>query len=191
MKLVAIAGALRKESLNRRLLSLATKLLEAGGAEVDLVDFHALAIPIYDGDVEASSGLPAGAQELAKRVTAADGLVIASPEYNLGVNALTKNAIDWLSRAKPMPLRGKSALLLSASPGLVGGNRGLWALRPSLEVLGVHVYPDMFSLASAHQGFRPDGELADEALGKFLRRVTDGYLRTARALASAAGEKKS
>jgi len=176
-----MAGALRSGSLNKQLLKLAVKLLEGAGAEIDLVDFRALAIPIYDGDVETGTGLPHGALELAARVTAADGLVIASPEYNVSMPALLKNAIDWLSRAKPMPLRGKNALLLSASPGLVGGNRALWALRPSLEVLGVHVYPDMFSLASAHQAFRPDGELVDEALAKFLRRIVDGFVRVTRA----------
>jgi NAD(P)H-dependent FMN reductase len=189
MKLLALAGALRKGSLNRQLLSLAVKLLEGAGAEIDPIDFRALAIPIYDGDVETSTGLPPGALELAARVTAADGLVIAAPEYNMSMPALLKNAIDWLSRAKPMPLRGKTALLMSASPSLVGGNRGLWALRVPLEVLGVHVYPDMFSLASAHQAFKPDGELVDEALAKFLRRVVDGYVRVTRAHQTA--EKKS
>jgi len=184
MKLLAIAGALRQGSLNKQLLRLATKLLEGAGVEIDSIDFRALAIPIYDGDVEASTGLPPGALELAKRVTGADGLVIASPEYNMSAPALVKNAIDWLSRAKPMPLRGKSALLLSASPSLVGGNRGLWALRVPLEVLGVHVYPDMFSLATAHQAFTPEGELKDEPLGKFLRRTIDGFVRATRALQS-------
>lgn len=188
MKLLAVAGALRKESLNKQLLNLAEKLLAGAGVDLDPIDFRALALPIYDGDVEASTGLPHGALELAARVTGADGLVIASPEYNFSMPALLKNAIDWLSRAKPMPLRGKSALLMSASPALVGGNRGLWALRVPLEVLGVHVYPDMFSLASAHQAFTPEGELKDEALAKFLRRVVDGFVRTTRALQSA--EKK-
>jgi NAD(P)H-dependent FMN reductase len=182
VKLLAIPGALREGSHNRRLLALAAKLLGGAGIEIDWIDFRSLAIPIYDGDVETSTGLPPGALELAKRVTAADGLVIASPEYNMSMPALLKNAIDWLSRAKPMPLRGKCALLLSASPSLVGGNRGLWALRVPLEVLGVHVYPDMFSLATAHQAFKPDGELGDEALAKFLRRVVDGFVRVTRAI---------
>ena len=182
MKLLTMAGALRQGSLNKQLLNLASKLLQAAGAELDPVDFRALAIPIYDGDVETSTGLPPGALELAARVTAADGLVIASPEYNMSMPALLKNAIDWLSRAKPMPLRGKTALLMSASPSLVGGNRALWALRMPLEVLGVHVYPDMFSLATAHQAFKPDGELVDEALARFLRRVVDGFVRMAGAL---------
>jgi len=185
VKLLALAGSLRTGSLNKQLLNLAAKLLEAAGAELVPIDFRALAIPIYDGDVEASTGLPPGALELAKQVTEAEGLVVASPEYNFSMPALLKNAIDWLSRAKPVPLRGKTALLMSASPALVGGNRGLWALRVPLEVLGVHVYPDMFSLATAHQAFKPDGELGDEALAKFLRRVVDGYLHVGGAVAGA------
>jgi chromate reductase, NAD(P)H dehydrogenase (quinone) len=189
MKLAAIVGSLRQGSLNRQLLELALRQLAAGGVEIDRIELRALAIPFYDGDVEAASGVPAGAQELGRRIQAAAGLVIASPEYNMSVPAIVKNAIDWLSRLRPVPLRGKTALLLSASMSLVGGNRGLWALRVPLEVLGVHVYPDMFSLATAHQGFRPDGELGDESLAKYLRRVVDGYTRYAQALADV--EKKS
>ncbi|HXZ84510.1 MAG TPA: NAD(P)H-dependent oxidoreductase [Myxococcota bacterium] len=189
MKLAAIVGSLRQGSLNRQLLELALRCLAASGVEFDRIELRALTIPFYDGDVEAASGLPPGAQELGRRIAAADGLVIASPEYNMSLPALLKNAIDWLSRARPVPLRGKTALLLSASPSLVGGNRGLWALRVPLEVLGVHVYPDMFSLASAHQAFRDDGELGDEALGKFLRRVIEGFVRVTGAHTSQ--EKKS
>ena len=185
MRLLAVCGSLRTGSHNRQLLGLASQLLEKNGVEIENVDFRRLAIPIYDGDVEATTGLPPGALELAKQIAGADGLVIASPEYNMSMPALLKNAIDWMSRAKPMPLRGKWALLLSASPSLVGGNRGLWALRVPLEVLGVHVYPDMFSLATAHQGFNPDGTLKDEMLAKFLGRIIDGFVRVTTALAQA------
>jgi NAD(P)H-dependent FMN reductase len=184
MKLIAFAGALRAESLNRRLLRLAVRGLEREGAEVDVVDLRALAIPFYDGDLEASAGLPPGALELATRISEAGGLVIAAPEYNFGVPALVKNTIDWMSRARPMPLRGKTALLLSASPSLVGGSRGLLALRPSLEVLGVHVYPDMFSLASADKALDADGAIADPALARFLDRMIAGFARTTRALSA-------
>ena len=69
-----------------------------------------------------------------------------------------KNAIDWVSRARPQPFNGKQGLLLSASPSMAGGNRGLWALRVPLEHLGARVYPDMFSLAQAHQAFDANGE---------------------------------
>ena len=177
MKFVAIAGAMRTGSLNKKLLALATKKLEKEGAEIDLVDLRELGIPFYDGDVEEKSGLPAPAQELVARIGAANGLVISSPEYNFSVPAVLKNAIDWTTRAKPMPLRGKTAMLLSASPSLVGGNRALWVLRMSLEAVGVHVYPDMFSLATAHQAFDDAGEIKDPGLVKFLGSVTNGFLR--------------
>lgn len=185
MKLVAVAGALRAGSLNKKLLALVTRKLEKEGVEIDLVDLKTLGIPFYDGDVEAQSGLPAPAQALVARIAAANGLVIASPEYNFSVPAVLKNAIDWTTRAKPMPLRGKTALLCSASPSLVGGNRALWVLRMSLESVGVHVYPDMFSLATAHQAFDDAGEIKDPALAKFLGIVTSGFLRLARALEAA------
>ena len=185
MKLVAIAGALREGSHNKKLLRLACKLLEKEGAEIDLVDLRTLGLPFYDGDLEASSGLPASAQELVARIASANGLVIASPEYNFSVPAVLKNAVDWVTRAKPVPLRGKTAVLLSASPSLVGGNRALWVLRMSLEAVGVHVYPDMFSLAAAHQAFDENGEIKDEALARFLRSVLAGYMRTTRAHMSA------
>ncbi len=188
MKLVAIAGALREKSLNKQLLRLAIEILEKDGVEIDLVDLRALGIPFYDGDVEASTGLPASAQELVARISAANGLLIASPEYNFSVPAVLKNAIDWVTRAKPMPLRGKTAVLLSASPSLVGGNRALWVLRMSLEVVGVHVYPDMFSLASAHQGFDDAGALKDEALARFLRSLLGGFARTTRTHLAAAAK---
>ena len=186
MKLLALCGSLRTGSHNRQLLDHATKLLEKAGVEIEPVDFRRLAIPIYDGDVEASTGLPPGALELARQIAGSDGLVIASPEYNMSMPALLKNVIDWMSRAKPMPLRGKWALLLSASPSLVGGNRGLWALRVPLEVLGVHVYPDMFSLATAHQAFNPDGSVKDEALERFLTRIVDNFVRVSTAVAASA-----
>jgi NAD(P)H-dependent FMN reductase len=181
MKVVAIAGALREKSYNKQLLRLAIELLEKEGVEVDRVDLRALGIPFYDGDVEASTGLPAPAQELVARIAAANGLLIASPEYNFSVPAVLKNAIDWVTRAKPMPLRGKTAVLLSASPSLVGGNRALWVLRMSLEGVGVHVYPDMFSLATAHQAFDDAGQLKEEGLARFLRSVISGYVRVTRA----------
>jgi len=188
MKLVAIAGALRAGSLNKQLLRLAIKVLEKEGAEIDLVDLRALEIPFYDGDLEKSSGLPAGAQELVARIASANGVVIASPEYNFSVPAVLKNAVDWTTRAKPMPLRGKTAVLLSASPSLVGGNRALWVLRMSLEAVGVHVYPDMFSLATAHQAFDEQGELKDEALARFLQSALAGYARITRAHLQAAAK---
>jgi NAD(P)H-dependent FMN reductase len=182
MKFVAISGAMRAASLNKKLLALEIRKLEKEGAEIDLVELKTLGIPFYDGDIEEQSGLPAPAQELVARIAAANGLVISSPEYNFSVPAVLKNAIDWVTRAKPMPLRGKTALLMSASTSLVGGHRGVSVLRRSLEAVGCHVYPDMFSLATAHQAFDDAGELKDPGLAKFLTSVTNGFLRLNRGL---------
>lgn len=167
MKVFALAGSLRAGSFNRKLLEIAIATAEREGAIVDHGALRDFEMPLYDYDVEAASGPPAGALALAARITAADALLIASPEYNYSVPGVLKNAIDWLSRVKPMPLRGKRALLLSASLSLVGGNRGLWALRVPLEALGVHVYPDMFSLASAHEALQ-EGAVKDPLLAKLL-----------------------
>jgi NAD(P)H-dependent FMN reductase len=96
-------------------------------------------------------------QQFAQRLKNADGLILASPEYNASMPGAVKNLIDWASRIRPQPFNGKQALLLSASPSMVGGNRGLWSLRIPLEHLGTRVYPDMFSLAQAHKAFGSDG----------------------------------
>lgn len=183
MKFLAFAAALRKGSLNRQLIRLLIERIQTHGVEIDAADFREFDMPLYDGDIEATTGIPEGAQKLAARITAADGFIISSPEYNLSIPGTLKNAIDWLSRCKPMPLRGKTALLVSASPSLVGGNRGLWALRVPLEVLGTHVYPDMFSLAQAHQAFDESGQLKDPQMVKLLDRIVAGFVGTATALA--------
>ena len=185
MKLFAMAGALRKASHNRALLGLAAAIAAKHGASVDLGELRDFDMPLYDGDLEASSGVPEGAQRLAARISAADGMLIASPEYNFSVPGVLKNAIDWLSRTKPMPLRGKRALLLSASPSLVGGNRGLWALRVPLELLGVHVYPDMYSLAQANEKLDASG-VTDPALAKFLESLVERFVEEVRLHARAA-----
>jgi NAD(P)H-dependent FMN reductase len=182
LKLFALAGSRRAASHNRALLGHAVAIAERAGASVDVGELRDFDMPLYDGDLEVSSGIPDGAARLAERITAADGLLIASPEYNFSVPGVLKNAIDWLSRTRPMPLRGKRALLLSASPSLVGGNRGLWALRVPLEVLGVHVYPDMYSLAQAHEKLG-DAGVNDAALAKFLDRLVGRFVAELGALA--------
>jgi chromate reductase len=177
--LLAFAASLRKESLNRRLLRAAVDIAQQKGAVVDVADFHEFDMPLYDGDLQIREGIPAGARALGRRLQAADGLLLASPEYNFSIPGALKNTIDWVSRIKPLPFKGKSALLLSTSTGLAGGNRGLWALRVPLEMLGMHVYPDMYSLASGDQTMDAAGFPADPAAKLRLETIIDGYLDTA------------
>jgi len=185
MKLLAFAASLRRESLNRKLITLVADLAREAEVEVDLADFHEFDMPLYDADLQVSSGFPKGAQEMARRVQAADGLLIASPEYNYSMPGTLKNAIDWVSRMKPMPLRGKHGFLMAASSTLVGGIRGLWALRVPLEGLGVFLHPDMFALAQAQLALDEQGKLKDPEMQQRLRKMVAGYLETGRKLTSA------
>jgi len=122
--------------------------------------------PSYNQDTDVNNVYPAGAEELRKRILANDAFIIASPEYNGSMPGHLKNVIDWGSRFRPQPFNERHALLMSASPAMIGGNRGLWALRMPLEHLGTDVYPNMFSLAMAHQAFTAEGRIADETLAK-------------------------
>ena len=168
VRLLLFAASLGNDSLNQRLAEVAGATLERSGARVDRATMREFDAPSYNPDVEAREGFPPGPKELHRRLEACDGFVIASPEYNASMPGQLKNAIDWVSRIRPQPFNAKHALLLSASPAMAGGNRGLWSLRIPLEHLGARVYPDMFSLAQAHKAFTESGELADPQLaGRF------------------------
>ena len=182
-RLLAFSASLRRGSLNGRLIVLAAEAARRAGAEVDLADFHDFAMPPYDADVEAA-GIPQGTEAFAARIAAAQGLLISSPEYNYSMPGHLKNAIDWVSRRRPNPFRGRSALLLSASNSPAGGIRGLWQLRIPLEGNGVHVYPDMFWLSSAQSAFTPEGAFVDPKRADGLHALIAGYLKTAAALAT-------
>jgi len=120
--------------------------------------------PAYDDDVQRDEGFPAPAEEFRRKIEDADAFVVSSPEYNASMPGVLKNAIDWVSRYRPQPFNERHGLLMSASPSMAGGNRGLWALRIPLEHLGARIYPDMFSLAQAHKSLTTEGRIADERL---------------------------
>ncbi|WP_438486957.1 NADPH-dependent FMN reductase [Streptomyces sp. S186] len=177
LRVLVFGAALRAESSNARLASLAARMVADTGATVDLATMRDFDMPLYDGDVETAEGLPAGALALHRRMEESDALVISSPEYNASVPGVLKNAIDWVSRIRPQPFKTKQVLLMSASPSMVGGNRGLWSLRIPLEHLGTRVYPDMFSLARSYESFTEDGSLADSGLQQRLAETVTAFLR--------------
>jgi NAD(P)H-dependent FMN reductase len=164
VRFLVFSAALRGGSLNHRLSQLAAETIAANGGDVDFATLGEFDAPSYDADRQASEGFPAAAEEFRDRLTASDAFVIASPEYNFSMPGVLKNSIDWVSRFRPQPFNERHGLLMSASPSMAGGNRGLWALRVPLEHLGARVYPDMFSLAQAHHAFDGDGQLSDERL---------------------------
>ncbi|MGH3024026.1 MAG: NADPH-dependent FMN reductase [Gaiellaceae bacterium] len=163
MTYLVFSASLRADSLNTRLARLAALTIEANGGTVDLASMRDFDVPSYDADVQRGA-FPPGANALRGRLEACDAFVVASPEYNASIPGLLKNVIDWVSRYRPQPFNELHGLLLSASPSMVGGNRGLWALRVPFEHLGARLYPDMFSLAQAHHAFTSEGRIANELL---------------------------
>ena len=176
VRVLLFAASRRKESLNARLATLVRRMLEERGHAVDAAAMSDFDCPSYDGDLETAEGIPPGAQHFRDRLLAADAFLIASPEYNASMPGVLKNAVDWTSRFRPQPFNGKQGFLLSASPSMAGGNRGLWALRIPLEHLGARIYPDMFSLAQAHTAFADDGSLQSATLAKRLDSILGCFL---------------
>jgi NAD(P)H-dependent FMN reductase len=168
LRFLVLSASGRADSLNARLARLTADAIEEDGWVADVVSVNDFAVPGYDGDDEAAHGIPAGAEHLKECLESADALIVVSPEYNGSMPGVLKNLIDWVSRFRPQPFNGVQTLLMSASPSMVGGNRGLWALRVPLEHLGARVYPDMFSLALAHSMFTADGRLSEAPLQQRL-----------------------
>jgi chromate reductase len=168
VKFLVFGASLRADSLNDRLATLAAAIVAKQGGTVDLARMAEFDCPPFDGDVERDAGIPEPARDFCKRLAASDAFIIASPEYNASMPGYLKNSIDWVSRYRPQPFNGKQSLLLSASPSMMGGNRGLWALRIPLEHLGARIYPDMFSLAQAHEAFAAGDRLSNDVLQQRL-----------------------
>ncbi len=165
-RILAFAGSLRRDSFNKKLVRIAAAGARAAGAEVTCLDLAELPMPIYDGDLEAAQGLPPNAKALKQLFREHDGLLIASPEYNSMITAALKNAIDWVSRAEPgeAPLacfKGKVCVLMSASPGALGGLRSLPVVRNMLLNLQVLVLPEQLAVSGADKAFDEQGQLKD------------------------------
>lgn len=168
-KILAFAGSARTGSFNKKLAAAAAHAARAAGAEVSLIDLRDFPMPLYDGDLEESQGLPENAIKLKEVMKAHHGLLIASPENNASLSALLKNTLDWASRPHGaergvVPYQGKVAALLAASPGALGGLRGLAHLRAILQPLGVLLLSDQLAVGRAHEAFDDQGQLKDSQL---------------------------
>ena len=178
MRILGIAGSVRRGSHNRRLLRAAGKNLPSG---VELVEWDGLAgLPIFDEDLENDPPVPVA--DLLAAVDEADALVIATPEYNASVPGGLKNALDWASR--PFPdnvLKAKPAAVIGASTGLFGA---VWAqaeVRKALKASGAHVLDSELPVGMADGAFTDDGALADPALTARLCDLLGDLCREARA----------
>jgi len=167
VRIVAFAGSLRSGSFNKKLIRIAAAGARAAGAEVTEIDLRDIPMLLYDGDVERDHGLPPNAKVFKRLLIEHHGFLISSPEYNSAISGMLKNAIDWASRSERnepalVAFKGKVAGLVSASPGRLGGIRGLAVLRSILSNIGVIVIPTQMAISRANDAFEPGGELKDE-----------------------------
>lgn len=166
-KILCFAGSTRNQSVNKKLVKVAMQAAQDAGAEVTYIDLKDLPMPLYDGDLEAEQGLPDNAKKFKELLKSHDAMLISCPEYNSSITPVLKNAIDWASRPqegeKPLVcFTGKVAGLMAASPGALGGLRGLVAVRSLLGNIGVTVIPDQVAVPQAMQAFDDNGNLVDE-----------------------------
>lgn len=167
-RILAFAGSARKDSYNHRLVLVAAEGARNAGAEVTVLELKDYPLPLFDEDLEREQGTPENATKLKQLFLEHDGLLIASPEYNSSITPLLKNTIDWVSRsaAGEGPLaayQGKVAGLMAASPGALGGLRGLVHLRSILSNIGVIVLPDQSAVPRAFEAFDEHGQLKDDS----------------------------
>lgn len=183
VKIAAFSGSSRKASLNKQLVHVAVLTLRATGAEVEEIDLRDYPMPLYDGDDEDASGQPENAGRLRDMFARNDALLVGCPEYNGLITPLLKNTIDWVSRkdgqGRPgtLSVRGKVAALTAASPGGLGGLRGLTHVRMLLSNIGMFVLPDQLALPQAHKAFDDQGRLTDEPAAKRLDELTANFVR--------------
>lgn len=192
-RLLAFAGSARRDSLNKKVLRILARSARESGLEVTELDLRDFSLPLYDGDLEAEQGLPEPAARLQELFAEHQGVLIATPEYNGFPTPLLKNTLDWISRPVPGQagrsgadyLRGKPAGLVAASPGPLGGIRGLPLTRQYLSNLGLIVVPEMAALGNAQQLFDAAGDLTDQRLLSAVNAVGASVARLAKALSAA------
>ncbi|WP_321803467.1 NAD(P)H-dependent oxidoreductase [Burkholderia sp. BCC1993] len=185
VRILAINGSGRRDSLNRKLLDIAARGAAEAGAEVAFVRLADFGLPLYDGDLEADEGIPAGVRHLQALLAGHQGLLVATPEYNGGYTALLKNALDWASRpcadgsSGVALFAGKAAALISASPGPMGGLRSQTGMRAVLDKLGMIVVPQSFALGAAHEAFDAEDQLKDRQAARLVGEVGASLVRVA------------
>lgn len=166
-KILAFAGSLRKESFNKKLIKIGVRGAEEAGAKVTLIDLKDYPLPIYDQDIEDGQGIPDNAMKLKELFLSHEGFLISAPEYNSGITGVLKNTIDWVSRPTANEkvylccFIDKVVTLMSASPGQLGGLRGLVQVRSIFSNIYSIVLPHQKSISLADQAFASDDNLKD------------------------------
>ena len=188
-RILAFAGSAKRDSYNKKLVRCAAKEAQDLGARVTVIDLRDYPLPIFDEDLETEQGAPEKVARLKELFAENDGLLLACPEYNSSITPLLKNTIDWLSRrgeneAPLAPFRGKTVSLLAASPGALGGLRGLVHVRSILGNLGMIVLPAQIAVSKAHEAFNEAGDLIGDRWTSSVRNVASELVQVTSGLAS-------
>jgi chromate reductase, NAD(P)H dehydrogenase (quinone) len=188
-RLLFFAGSARAGSFNKKLARLGADIAHANGIASTFADLADYPMPLYDGDGEATAGIPDTARKMLALMSAHSGIFIASPEYNASISPLLKNTLDWVSRIRDDGSAGlevyKSRVfaLGAASPGGTGGMRGLVTVRTVLEMgLNAIVLPDQVLLPRAMTAFDDHGHLVDKDAQERFKVVIQKLARAARVL---------
>lgn len=175
-KITLISGSTRTNSVNTKLAHVANNLLQNNNIEGNLIDLKDYSLPIYNGDLEEQDGVPVNAKEIYGLIKNSDGIIFTSPEYNGLPTPLLINLISWVSRISPNVFENKKAAILSASPGGLGGLRGLNHLRTLLNNIGTHVIPKQIAIGSAFDAFDDQGNLKDEQQNKAIESIVKSLI---------------
>jgi chromate reductase, NAD(P)H dehydrogenase (quinone) len=186
-KILVLAGSLRKGSFNKKLARAAAESIRKAGGDATLIELNDFPMPLYDGDLEESSGIPEPARRFKKLMIEHDGFLIASPEYNSSIPGTLKNTLDWASRSEPgekslTAYTNKVAALLSASTGQLGGIRGLAQLRSMLGNIGVLLLPDQHAVSRANEAFDEEDRLKDSKIQEKIDKICSKLIFTANRL---------
>ncbi len=183
IKMLSFAGSARESSINKKLARLGAKIANAAGVETKFVDLRDYSLPIYEGDYEENNPYPEKAQKLKQLFQDSHGFLIASPEYNSSISALLKNTIDWLSRSSDggtdlSAFSGKVVALVSASPGQLGGLRGLNHIRSIMSNIGCFVLPSQLAVAQGFSIFDEQGTLNKELVANQFNSIIQSLIET-------------
>ncbi len=181
-RILAFAGSTRRDSWNKKLIRIAVQAAQTTGADVSLVDLADYPMPLFDGDLEDEKGIPENGMKFKQMMNEHDGFLISCPEYNSSITGVLKNTIDWASRQaegeKPLQcFKGKVVSLMSASPGRLGGLRGLVHVRAILGNIGCIVLPEQVAVPSANEAFTEGGLLENETQNKQIVGLGVGLAR--------------